>query len=205
MLSRLRRLFESIAYAGMKPAARPGDSQAGKPGGLRGLIGRLVAGQAPTDPMYLTNRTWKQKLRAGLVIGIPCLLVAGAVGLGAIHLFVPKAAPPKEPTQAEIVAHLLPDIEKGVDTTPREAEISEIYPDTTGAPKLKGTLKNNTDHTISVEFTVDLWDGAGSKIDSLNGHVENAPAKSGVPFQFPINDPTAAGANVRPGSLRVVN
>jgi hypothetical protein len=203
MAGRLRRIFESIAYAGMKPNPPSEGPEGGKRGGPRELLDRLLNGRAPSDPFYLTNRTWKQKLRFGLVIGIPCLLLAGGVALGLSHLWAPKTAPPKEPTAAEIVAHLLPDLEKTVDLTPREAEIQDLHPDTTGSPKIIGTLKNNTDRTISVEFRVALTDIHGSKLDEVTERVEKAPAKTAVPFEFPIVDENAAIAVVR--SLRVVN
>jgi hypothetical protein len=202
MSGRLRRIFESIAYAGLKPNAPSGDPEGGKRGGPRKLLDRLLAGRAPSDPLYLTNRTWKQRLRSGLVIGIPCVL-AGAVGLGLSHLWAPKTAPPKEATAAEIVAHLLPDLEKTVDRTPKEAEIQDLHPEAAGSPRIIGTLRNNTDRTISVEFTVALTDGNGSKLEEVTERVEKAPAKTAVPFQFPIRDGKVAIAVVR--SLRVVN
>lgn len=203
MSGRLRRIFESIAYTGLKPNAPARNSEGGKPGRLRGLLDRLIAGRAPTDPFYLTNRTWKQKLRSGLAIGIPCVLVAAAVALGLSHLYAPKTAPPREPTPAEIVANLLPDLEKTVDATQKEVEILEIHPDTAGSPRIVGTLRNNTDRTISVEFTVDLTDSKGSKIDAVTERVEEAPARTNVPFQFPIKDKDAAIAVTR--SVRVMN
>jgi hypothetical protein len=172
---------------------------------VRALLNRLLAGRAPADPLYLTNRTWQQKLRSGLVIGIPCVLLAGAVALGLSHMYAPKSAPPKALTNAEIVAGLLPDLEKTVDTTPPEADISELYTDTTGSPKLIGTLRNNTGHTISVQFTVDLANRGGSKVETVTERVENVPPKSSVPFKFPIKDPNAATAIVEPRTLRVVN
>lgn len=205
MLDRLRRIFQSIAYAGLRPRAPSGAPVGGKRGGLRGMLDRLLAGPAQTDPLYLTNRTWKQKLKSGLVIGVPCVLLAGAVGLGLSHLYAPQSAPPKEPTPAEIVAKLLPGLEKTVDLTPREVEIEYLHPETVGSPKLVGSLKNNTDRTVTVEFTADLADIHGSKIDSVTERVEKAPPKTSVSFEFPIDDPEAAIAVVRPGTLRVVN
>jgi hypothetical protein len=56
-----------------------------------------------------------------------------------------------------------------------------------------------------VEFSVDLADAGGSKIDTVTERVENAPAKTSVPFQFPIRDGNAAAALIHPGSIRVVD
>jgi len=205
MFNRLRRFFESIVYAGMQPKAPSGGSQAGKPGGLRGWFDRLLSGPAPADPLYLTNRTWKQKLRFGVLIAIPCVLLAGAVALGLSHLYAPKTPELRQPTPAEIVASIPLDLEKAVDTRPLEAEIQELHPDTVGSPKLIGSLRNNTDRTITVEFTVDLADARGSKVDTVTERVENVPAKSSVPFQFPILDSDAATAVVRFGTLRALH
>jgi hypothetical protein len=153
--------------------------------------------------LYLSNRTWKQKLRAGLVIGVPCLLLAGMVALGLSHLYAPKTAPPKEPTPAEIVANLLPDIEKTVDTRQKDVEILDVHPDVSASPRIVGTLRNNSTRTVTVEFTIDLTNRNGSKVDAITQRVENTPAKSSVPFAFPIRERSAAIALVR--TLRVVD
>jgi hypothetical protein len=104
-----------------------------------------------------------------------------------------------------MVASLPLDLAKDLDAKPLDAEIQDLHPDTAGSPKLVGTLRNNTDHPVSVEFTVDLTDVHYSKVDAVTERVEKAPAKSAVPFQFPIKDDDAAFAVVRPGTLRVVN
>jgi hypothetical protein len=205
MFSRLRRFFESIVYAGMQPNAPSADSKSGKSSRLRGWLDRFINGRAPSDPFYLTNRTWKQKLRSSLLIAIPCALLAGVVALGLSHLYAPKTAPPRPPTPAEIAASIPVDLTKDVDPTPLEAQIQELHPDTVGSPKLIGTLRNNTDHTIAVEFAVDLTDVHYSKVDAVTVRVEKAPAKSAVPFQFPIKDANAAYAVVQPGTLRVIH
>jgi hypothetical protein len=204
MFSGLRRFFESIVYAGMQPKAPSGDKN-GKPGRWRGWLDRFINGRAPSDPLYLTNRTWKQKLRSSLLIAIPLALLLGGVALGLSHLYAPKTAPPRPPTPAEIAASIPLDLTKDLDTTPMEAEIQELHTDTFGSPKLVGRLRNNTDHTITVEFTVDLADRGQSKVESVSGRVENVPAKSTVPFQFPIKDANAAFAVVQPGTLQVVH
>lgn len=205
MPGRIRKFIESITYAGLKPSVRAGAAEGGKPGGLRAMLDRLISGRAPSDPLYLSHRSWKQKLRLGLVVGIPCLLLAGVVALGLSHIFAPERAPSKAPTNAQIVANLLPNLEKTVDTTPKEVEIQDLHTETVGPPKIVGTLKNNTDRVVAVEFTIDLTDIRGSKLDAVTERVEKSPAKSSVPFEFPIDDKDAAAALVRPGSLRVLD
>ena len=180
MLNRLRRIFESIVYAGMQK-------------------------RAPVDPLYLSNRTWKQKLRVGLLIAIPGLVLAGAVALGLSHMYAPKRLDPNLPTRAEIIASLPVDLAKDMVPVALDVQIQDLHPDTTGSPKLVGALRNNTDRTISVEFTVDLTNRRGSRVDAVTPRVEKAPAKSSVAFQFPIPDADAAFAVVRYGTMREVN
>jgi hypothetical protein len=54
-----------------------------------------------------------------------------------------------------------------------------------------------------VEFTVALADADGSKLDEVAERMEKVPAKTAVPFQFPIREENAVIAVVR--SLRVVD
>jgi hypothetical protein len=120
-------------------------------------------------------------------------------------MFAPERAPSKEPTAAQIVANLLPELEKTVDGKPQEVEIQDLHPETAGRPRIVGTLKNNTGREVAVEFIVDLTDIRGSTLDAVTERVAKAPAKSSVPFEFPIEDKDAFTALVRPGTLRVVN
>ena len=58
-MKRLRQIFESIVYAGLKPR----------------------------DPFYLSNRTTGQRIRLAALIAIPCLAVLGGVALAALGYF----------------------------------------------------------------------------------------------------------------------
>src|ERR1700683_5391654 len=42
---------------------------------LRQRVETLISGHAPSDPLYLTNRTWQQKLKTAALIVVPILLV----------------------------------------------------------------------------------------------------------------------------------
>ena len=67
----------------------------------------LISGRAPSDPFYLTNRTWRQKLKIASLIAAPVLLLIGLVTIGAtgrfrFHKVDPDERPPAEaPAPAE--------------------------------------------------------------------------------------------------------
>ncbi len=199
MPSRLRRFTESILYAGLKPdAPRRGPKRDGLAARLGRRFARLLAGRAPADPLYISRRTWKQKLRLTAMIGIPCLALAGALALAIAHLFPGTAAPPPEPTPAEIVARLLPDLDKRVKIeSNRDAEVVEVRAARGPNATVAGLLRNKTDRPISVELTLDLTDGAGSQLGAVVGRIDNAPAKNDARFEFPIRQTNAAFAIVR--------
>jgi hypothetical protein len=202
MANRIRRFIESVVYAGLKPsggveAAGPKPPQ--PPGPLRDKIQRFLSGgPAASDPLYLTNRTWMQKLRLPLAIVIPTAALLYVLALVFGNVYAPKTAPPKEPTAAEILKNLLPDLQKNVDVEVyKDAEIVEIHVVRGAAPRIVGALKNNTDRVISVEFDVTLADASGSQVGTLSERVEKAPPGAQVRFDFPASSPQAAYAIVR--------
>src|ERR1039457_2077469 len=104
MANRLRRFIESVVFAGLRPSGGPPPET--KPvrrlGPLRDKIELFLSGgQAPSDPLYLTNRTWKQKLRLALVIATPTALLFCALALVFSNVYSPKAAPPREISAGE--------------------------------------------------------------------------------------------------------
>jgi hypothetical protein len=200
MANRLRRFIESVVFAGLRPSGGPPPET--KPvrrlGPLRDKIELFLSGgQAPSDPLYLTNRTWKQKLRLALVIATPTALLFCALALVFSNVYSPKAAPPREISAAEIMANLLPDLEKTVNIdTNKDAEILQLRVLRDGPPRVVGILKNMTDRVISVEFDIDLTDLNGSRVSTSTERVEKAPPNSSIPFEFPVN-PEAGYALVR--------
>ena len=98
MANPLKKFIESLLFAGLKPST-PGQapSAPAKRGQLRLLwerVDRWASGAAPDDPLYLSNRTWRQKLRMGLALGIPGLLVIGGLTLVFGKILIPKTPPP---------------------------------------------------------------------------------------------------------------
>jgi hypothetical protein len=201
MLNRIRRFFESLVYAGLKPSGGvpPEPESPRRPGKLRDKIELFFYGGRPSDPLYLTNRTWKQKLRAPLLIGIPTVVVFIALALVFTNVYSPKTAPPKQPTPAELMANLLPDLQKTVHiNTYTDAEITALrVVRGEGPPKVSGTLKNKTDRVISVELDVDLADVNGSRVGSLTERVSKAQPNGVTQFEFPAGNSAAVYALVR--------
>src|SRR5437016_5000933 len=85
-MKRFREWIESIIFAGMKPSggknAQPLLRANTFWGRLRQKFDTMLAGgAAPNDPLYLSNRTWTQKVRSWGVITIPLLVLVAGVGL----------------------------------------------------------------------------------------------------------------------------
>jgi len=80
---------------GMKPSGDPKQAVATpetRAGRQRARIDKWISGgPAPTDPLYLTNRTWNQKIKTWSVIAVPLLILIGGVALsGATRGTSPK-------------------------------------------------------------------------------------------------------------------
>src|SRR5450756_419146 len=77
-MKRIREFLESIVFAGMKPGGKTAPNRQLKwLGPLGGPVERLFSGgPAPSDPLYLTNRTQAQKLKFWSLIAIPCVVLA---------------------------------------------------------------------------------------------------------------------------------
>ena len=202
MLNRIRRFFESLAYAGLKPSGGvPAEAKPRRQGPLRDKIELFLNGGQQSDPLYLSNRTWKQKLRPALLIAIPAALVFGVLALVFANVYAPKAPPPKEVSAAEILAKLLPDLQKtsGINAY-KDAEIVELRVAPGAAPRIVGAIRNKTDRVISVEFELDLVKRVGdnaTRVGGAIGRVDKAPPNASVPFDFPAGNPEAESATVR--------
>ncbi len=199
MPSRFRQFVESVLYAGLKPnAPRKESKRAGFLGPILQRFERFLAGRAPTDPLYLSRRTWKQKLRLGLAIGAPCFLLLAALAVAMTNLLPKETAPPREPTPAEIVAKLLPDLDKTVKLeVNRDAEVVEVHASKGQGAQVTGLIRNRTDRPLSVELVLELTDEAGSRLGAIEGRIEKIPPKNTIPFQFPAKETNAAFALVR--------
>ena len=194
MRKRIREFFESIAFAGLKP-----DAQSARKRELKWFqpIERILSGSAPSDPLYLSNRTAGQKWRSWSLIAIPCLVLAVGVWVAWSNLISLSADKPfKAPTKGEITAKLLPKIDKDFQLKPpSDLQVPEIR---IVGSRLVGVLKNTSAHEIATaEVVVDLTNTAGSQVGAVSAVVLRVPAMGSKDFQIPIAQRDAAFGLVR--------
>jgi hypothetical protein len=201
MLKRFRRLIDSIVFAGLKPdAPREQAKRMRWLGPLRRLLERFLLRPAPSDPLYLSNRTFDQKVKLWLAIGVPCLILAGVTVLGLSHFFAAnEPGPAPEPSAAELAAKLLPNVDKTITIeVNRDVQVLEAHIEREGGMKVTGTVKNNTDRLIhTTEIILNLADRTGSHLGAVSAQVDNLAPNATVKFQLPIEQKDAAFALVR--------
>ena len=169
-MKRLRQIFESIAYAGLKPR----------------------------DPFYLSNRTTGQRLRFAAVIAIPCLVVLGAVALAALGYFnnSSRLPPPAKPlSNAEIAAKMLPGLNKDIRLeTNQDLQVLDVV---VGHGRISGSVKNTTAHFIEdAEVIFDLTDAGGSGLGAVSCRFKRLAPGVRTSFQNPVPQTDAAYALV---------
>ena len=174
-MKRLRTLFESIVFAGLRPGDRPEQTRENPwLGRLRASIDRFLSGGAPKDPLYLTNRSLAQKLKAGALIAAPCLLAMGvaALALSGKYFDPPDRPAPKEMTAEEISRKILPNIGRNVRIdTNRDVEVVEAHLEHAAELKLTGSVRNNSARNFAaVDVVFNLTDTAGSQSRNVGHH-----------------------------------
>jgi hypothetical protein len=203
-MKRVMALLESIVFAGMKPGAQTAPKrQLAWLGPLRGPVERLLSGgPAPTDPLYLTNRTLGRKLQSWSLIGIPCLALLAGIGIILSSLLDPPLAKPaKELTAAEITAKLLPNMDKDFKLAPAsDVQVLEARVDGT---RLVGKVKNTSTKEIAgAELVIDLFDASLSQVGAVSAVVGKIPPSGTRGFEISIKQRTAATAMVREVTVR---
>ena len=197
---RLHEIFERIAYAGLQPGAKPQRKRMRRLGPLSGPINRFLSGgAAPSDPLYLTNRTLGQKIRPGLLIGVPCLVAAFLVYGMLSGMFNFSAPPAHEAAPREAVAKMLPRMDPNMRVeTAKDIEVMEVRVEHGPPTSLVGSMKNRTDHEIHIaEAVFDLTDAGGSGLGGVSARIENFKAGATANFKVPIQQDAAAFALVR--------
>lgn len=201
--TRLRKWFESIAYAGMSPARAAPRKRMAWLGPLAGPVTRyLDGGAAPSDPFYLTNRTLAQKLRQAVLIAVPCVLVIGAVGLALLGYFdrpgpvLPHTA---TLTPEQVADKILPNQDPGIRINAnRDIDLMEVRVVRGRDTAVAGTARNNTGRPIrGAELVFDLTDAAGSRLGAVSTRIDRIDPKSTASFSFPVEQHDAAFALVR--------
>ena len=201
--NRLRRWFESIAYAGMSPARAAPRKRMAWLGPLAGPVTRFLnGGAAPSDPFYLTNRTLAQKLRQAVLIAVPCVLVIVAIGLALLGYFdrpgkaLPRAA---TLTPEQVADKVLPNQDSGIRVDAnRDIDLMGVHVVRGRDTAVAGIARNNTDRPIhGTELVFDLTDAAGSRLGAVSTRLDRIDPKSTTSFSVPVEQHDAAFALVR--------
>jgi len=156
---------------------------------LRARIEIFISGRAPNDPLYLTNRTWQQKLKIASLIGVPVLVLIALVTIGATNLFRfnqvdPYEHPPTEVPQAAAPQKRLPD----PILAPADLEVVNIrIARDPHAMMVTGTVRNNTNQKVdSAEVSYYLADTEGSLVGTDTTDVANVEPHGSVTFRMPL-------------------
>jgi hypothetical protein len=165
-------------------------------------IERLVAGSGPSDPLYISNRTFGQKAKLALLIGIPIVAMGGLMILVLGNYFEPIAtsapksapAPPKAP--GSITAKVLPDLAKTYrSASDRDCEVTEAI---VGNQAITGKLRNNGEHAIrAADVVFDVIDADGSQLGAVAVRVENIGPHATAAFRQALEQRSATSAIVR--------
>jgi hypothetical protein len=198
-MGKLRQRFESLVYAGMKPQ-RPGGAPAKPKSAWRQRLERLINGPANTDPLYLSNRTIWQRIRAAAVVVVPVVLVAVVLALAWSGVFKTKDAPKlRELTAAEKAARILPNFNTKIQLPANhDLDVQDVHVEHGSPTRVAGLVKNNTDRVIeSAEMVFDLTDERWSRLGAVSTQVEKLRPHSTTPFRFTVAQDTAEHVLVR--------
>lgn len=204
MWKRLKQLFETLAYAGMKPQGG-GASAAAKAKGasaLQGWIDRKLNQAGSSDPLYLSNRTLGQKAKVWAVFAVPAVLVLAVVGFVVFRsdrADAPPAPIPDALSNPEIAAKMLPNLNNDLHlATQTDLDIQDVHVVSGSPPRLAGVARNKSDRNIAkAELVFDLTDKNGSRQGAVHTEVTNIAPKASVPFTFVIEQANATFALVR--------
>jgi len=201
-MKRLREKIEAIVFAGMKPGQKPqaattSDTPTGR---LRARIGNwILGGPAPSDPLYLSNRTMGQKLRAWTVVAVPLVIVIGGVGLlMSRYLNPPDAKPPAEPSPAEIAAKMLPNLSNLKIEGGHDVDVLEVQLERGSTMYVVGTLKNKTaERVAAADLNCDLTDAGGTEFGSVIVRVEDIGPSAVKKFRVAVKPTEATTVMIR--------
>lgn len=187
-MKRIQAFLERLIFAGMKPGApMPGGPK--DPlrwlGPLRGPVDRFLSGTRSSDPLYLSNRTLRQKLLTGSVIVLPFGAVLTLLFLAAAGRF---STPPPQTKESPAVAINLPSFSDVQVKSNRELVVLEARVDPGARPvTLTGTAKNMTDRRIrTAEIIFEVNDRRGSQLGRQTVILENVEPQQIARFQVPV-------------------
>ncbi len=205
----LRDKIEAVVFAGLKPrGGQPRNSEAVSPpapapsrGWLRERIDLWISGGAdPSDPLYLSNRTAAQKLRAWSVVVVPLvvLVAGGALILTTVAEGRRETKAAKELSPAEFATKLLPNLKDIKIESNHDVDVLEVRVERDSGGRLSGAVKNNTNRPIArADVTCELTDPTGTQVGSVIAHVDDIPPGGTRTFSMPLGQSSASYALVR--------
>lgn len=204
MWKRLKKLLESVAYAGMKPQGGSASAAAKAKGAsaLQGWIDGKLNQAGPSDPLYLSNRTLGQKAMVWAAFAVPAALILVIVGFVVFRSHdpdAPSALIPDAPSNAEIADKMLPNLNKNLHLASQtDLDIQDVHVVSGSPSRLAGVVKNNSERQIAkAELVFDLTNKADSRLGAVSTEVTNIAPKASVPFNFVIEQANATFALVR--------
>ncbi len=169
-------------------------------GALRDRFERFLSGRAPSDPLYLSNRTWKQKLVLASLIAVPLLVLTALVAIGSTDVFRLNKADPYYHAIAQAppnAAAPQPAPDPRLGRAGLEVVNIRILKDVV-PPVVTGMVRNNTNRDVpSAEVTYYLADERGSLIGSESTSVRKIGPHASVAFRVPLKMKKAEYALVR--------
>jgi hypothetical protein len=173
-------------------------------------VERFVGRSAVNDPLYVSNRSFGQKFRVGLLLGIPILAVGGLIYLALTQAFdrtivlernAAKLAAEDGPaanTAGTVTASVLPNLEKGYTSQQsRDVEVIEAGVSHAADRVLSGRVHNKSDRVQMADIVFDVTDDEGSQLGGVSVRVDNIPANGTAPFRVTLPQRTAQNALVR--------
>jgi hypothetical protein len=162
---------------------------------LRERMEIFISGRAPSDPLYLTNRTWQQKLKIAALIVAPVLLLIVLVTIGAtnplrFHKVEADQRPPVEAPPPAVPQKPL----SGPVSASTDLEVVNIRISRDAHPAVvTGTVRNKTNRKISsAEVSYYFADAAGSLVGTDTTEVANVEPHGSVAFRMPLKIARAA-------------
>jgi len=187
---------------GMKPSGDPKQAVATpetRAGRQRARIDKWISGgPAPTDPLYLTNRTWNQKIKTWSVVAVPLLILIGGVALTLSNILTPETKPIAEMSPAEVAAKVLPNLKNLKIESNHSLDVMEVSIVQRGGTKMVGTVRNLTNREIATaDLSCDLTDASGTQLGAVTVTIENIPPSGTKAFEIPLKQTETAFALVR--------
>lgn len=167
-------------------------------GPLRAPVERLLSGGVQQDPLYLSNRTFGQKVLGWVKVGVPLVAVVAAVVFAFLQ-YRREDQPPETMSAAEVAAKTLPYLNKPIHVDSNtDIQVVEVTVDHTNGDKLIGKLRNATNHQIqSGEVNFTLTGVNGTQVGAIAVKVNKLGAGETVQFAQPIPGKSVSFALVR--------